>query len=269
MLVADDAGILPRVRDLLISVPLGVTCAVLLIFFLSVSFAARAMVSRRCADDTGEVLVDQANHLLTGLAATFAFFVGFAITVTWGAVSAGQLAVEQQAAAIQQMAWQIKTIPDRAESAALMDKLRTYATTAATADDAFLTSGDTANLPSAVALDRFEDGLHIYAFGPKAPAQEVSSLVVAASALGTTSASVSAVAKRTIPGMLAVLLVVSGVLVAAVMGITTVKSHRPFLMFVWCLIPALSITVVIALAFPFAHLIGVNLAPLQMVSQRL
>jgi len=37
----------------------------------------------------------------------------------------------------------------------------------------------------------------------------------------------------------------------------------------WCLIPALSITVVIAFAFPFAHRIGVNLAPLQAVAEHL
>jgi len=35
-----------------------------------------------------------------------------------------------------------------------------------------------------------------------------------------------------------------------------------------CLIPALSITVVIALAFPFAHRTGVHLAALQAVAER-
>jgi hypothetical protein len=40
-------------------------------------------------------------------------------------------------------------------------------------------------------------------------------------------------------------------------------------MLVWCIIPALSITVVIALAFPFAGGIGVDLGPLQSVAQQL
>ncbi|MDA0252861.1 MAG: hypothetical protein O3B27_12795 [Actinomycetota bacterium] len=253
-------------RDLLTSTPLWAICALLLVFFIGVSYSARALIRRRCSGDTCEDLADQASHLLTGLAATFAFFVGFAITVTWGAVSAGQAAVEQQAAAIQQMAWKLNNIPDRAASAALMDKLGTYAATAANADDAFLVRGDTTNLPSLIPLDRFEDALHIYAFGPSAKPQEVNSLVTAAALVGTSSATVAAVAKRTLPGVLAALLLITGVLVAIVMGITTVTTRRPVLFFVWCLIPALSITVVIALAYPFAHRIGVNLAPLQAVA---
>jgi len=255
------------VRDLIIALPLWLILAVLLVFFCAVIVAARRLVLHRCSDDTCEDLVDQATNLLTGLAATFAFFVGFAITVTWGAVATGQAAVEQQAASIQQMAWRLNNIGDRAESAALMDKLRTYATTAATADDPFLIRGDTTNLPSAVPLDRFEDALHIYAFGSGAAPQEVNSLVTGAATVGTNAATVAAVAKRTLPGVLAILLVVSGILVALVMGIMTAGSSRPILMYVWALVPALSITVVIALAFPFAHRIGVSLAPLQAVAE--
>ena len=249
--------------------PLWVILAVLLVFFGVVIFAARRLVLRRCSNDTCEDLVEQAKNLLTGLAATFAFFVGFAITVTWGAVATGQVAVEQQAASIQQMAWRLNNIADKAESRALMDKLTTYTTTAATEDDAFLVRGGTANLPSAVPLDRFEDALHIYAFGSTAAPQEVNSLVTGAATVGTNAATVAAVAKRTLPGVLAILLVVSGVLVALVMGIMTASSTRPILMYVWAIVPALSITVVIALAFPFAHRIGVNLAPLQAVAENL
>ncbi len=256
-------------RDLIIAVPLWAIMAALLLLFSAVIFTARRIVRRRCADDTCEEIAEQANSLATGLAATFAFFVGFAITVTWGAVSTGQAAVEQQAASIQQMAWGLNNIANRTESAALMEKLRTYATTAATADDPFLIRGDTANLPSAVPLDRFEDALHTYAFGSTAAVQEVNSLVTRAGALGTNSAVVSAVAQRSLPGVLGILLVVAGVLVAAVIGFTTVTARRPVLMYVWALIPALSITVVVALAFPFAHRIGVSTAPLQAVAENL
>lgn len=256
-------------RDLIIAVPLWGILAVLLVFFCAVILAARRLVLRRCSEDTCADLAEQAQHLITGLAATFAFFVGFAITVTWGAVATGQAAVEQQAASIQQMAWRLNNIGSKTESAALMDKLRTYATTAATADDPFLIRGDTNNLPSSIPLDRFEDALHVYAFGSAAAPQEVNSLVTGAAAVGTNAATVAAVAKRTLPGILAILLVVTGVLVAVVMGIMTVSTSRPILMYVWALVPALSITVVIALAFPFAHRIGVNLAPLQAVAENI
>lgn len=82
-------------RDLIIAVPLWAIMAALLLLFSAVIFTARRIVRRRCADDTCEEIAEQANGLATGLAATFAFFVGFAITVTWGAVSTGQAAVEQ------------------------------------------------------------------------------------------------------------------------------------------------------------------------------
>lgn len=256
-------------RDLIIALPLWLIVAVLLVFFCGVIFTARWLISRQCGEDAREELVDQAKSLLTGLAATFAFFVGFAITVTWGAVSAGQVAVEQQAASIQQMAWKLNSITNQGESTALMDKLRTYALTAATEDDPYLIRGDTTNLPSTIPLDHFEDALHTYAFGPTAAPQEVNSLVTAAATVGTNSATVSAVAQRSLPGVLTTLLLTSGVLVAVVMGIMTVTSRRPALMYVWALVPALSLTVVIALAFPFAHGIGVNLAPLQAVAGNL
>ena len=256
-------------RDLFISVPIWVVAVLLLAFFVAVTLVVRAVVTSRCGDSSREELANEATRLLTGLAATFAFFVGFAITVTWGAVAAGQAAVEQQSSAIQQMNWSINNIPDKEESAILREKLRLYATTAAYENTDYLARGEPSNLPSAIPLDRFQDALHIYAFGPKAPKAEVSSLVSAAANLGSTAAAVSAVAQRTLPDLLAVLLLVTGVLVAGVMGVSTVSARHPVLMLVWCVIPALSITVVVALAFPFASGIGVDLAPLQSVAQQL
>jgi len=119
------------VRDLFISVPLWLIAALLFAFFALATVLARAVVTRRCSAESREELADEATRLLTGLAATFAFFVGFAITVTWGAVAAGQAAVEQQSAAVQNMNWSINNIPDRAEGALLREKLLLYATAAA------------------------------------------------------------------------------------------------------------------------------------------
>lgn len=253
-------------RDFLLAMPSGAVALALFAFFGAVALGAR-WLGRRCVSQERRTdLAEEAGRLLTGLAATFAFFVGFAITVTWGAVSAGQSAVEQHASALKQMSWSINSVPDRAESTALMAKLRDYATAVANDDAAHLVRGDTTELPSAVQLDRFEDALHTYAYGPTARGPEVSSLVREAASVSGTSAEVSAVAQRSLPGRLAALLLVTGVLVAGVMGITTVNAHYPVLMFVWCLIPALSITVVVTLAFPFA---GVKMAPLTSVAQQL
>lgn len=248
-------------------------------FFCAVSYATRALVLRFCGDGDREDLADQAKGLLTGVAATFAFFVGFAINISWGAVTAGQIAVEQQAAAVQQAAWELDNVTDRAQSAALMDKLRAYATTAAGADIDFLRRGDTTDLPSAAPLNAFEDAVRAYAYGPQAAgpraagpqaaSQQVTGLVSAATSLRTSAASVAAVANRGLPVPMVGLLFVVGVLSTIVLGITAVSYSRPSLTYIWCLIPAMSMTVVAALAYPFALRTGANLAALQAVAAAL
>jgi len=253
------------VRDLIIALPLWAIMLVLLALFTGVSFAARELVRRRCSAEYREELADQAKNLLTGVAATFGFFVGFAITVTWGGVSAAQTAVEQQAAAVTQMSRELGNISDRSQSASLAGQLRTYAELAATEDADFLRRGQASRLPSTTALDRFEDALYAYAYGSQAPAREVPGLTAAATALETSAAGVSAVANRSLPAPLGALLLFIGALASTVMGITTVAYRRPVLISVWCLIPAVSIAVVLGLAFPFAVRGGFPLAALQAV----
>ncbi len=46
-------------------------------------------------------------------------------------------------------------------------------------------------------------------------------------------------------------------------------SKPPSLTLFWCVVPALSIAVVMALDYPFAGEIGVNLQPLLVVAERL
>lgn len=255
-------------RSLIISVPPVAGIAVLFVFFCAVCFAARGLVMRRCEGESREELAEQARGLLTGVSATFAFFVGFAISICWGAVTAGQNAVEQQAAAISQLAWEINNVPDKAESAALTDKLKAYAAVAANQDDDYLARGITVRLPSAAPMESLEDAVHTYVAGRSGgPAN----LENATSALVAASATVAAVANRSLPRPLFVLLLIVAILVSAVMGVSTVTYGRPSMVFVyvWCLIPALSLTVVLALAFPFALRSGLPLAPLRAVAQQL
>ena len=260
---------LARVRVLLISLPNWAITAIMLAFFCAVSYATRALVLRFFGDDDREDLAEQAKGLLTGVAATFAFFVGFAINISWGAVTAGQIAVEQQAAAIQQTAWELDNVTDRAQAAALMDKLRAYATTAAGADSDFLRRGNTTDLPSAVPLNAFEDAVRAYAYGPQATGQQGTALVSAATSIRTSAASVAAVANRGLPFPMVVLVFVVGVLATIMLGITAASYSRPSLTYIWCLIPAISMTVVAVLAYPFALRTGANLAALQAVAAAL
>lgn len=224
-------------RDLIISLPVGIIALLLLGGFAVVSFGARELVRRWCSDEDRQELAEQAQNVLTGVAATFAFFVGFAITVTWGAVTAAQGAVEQQATAVRQMARQVDNIADRDRSADLMNRLRVYATTVAADDANALSRGSTGALPSAAALNRFEDEVNAFAYGPTATERETAQLSEAGSTLGTSAA--------------------------------TVAYRRPYLIFVWCLIPAISIAVVAGLAFPFALRPGMPMAPMKAVAQEL
>lgn len=242
----------------------------LLVIFGLVCFAARSVVIRRCDDEAREELADQAKGLLTGLAATFAFFVGFAISIGWGAVSAAQSAVEQQATAITQMDWELRNMKDASQSGALRDKLRTFVETAAHQDTGFLARGVTIGLPSAVPLEEFETAVRTYADN-QTDSRASDRLTRAASALVSSSAAVASVANRALPPALAALLFLVAVLVSAAMGISTVTYGRRSMVFVavWCLVPALSLTVVVALAYPFAVRSGLTVAPLRAVAQHL
>lgn len=251
-------------RSFIISLPPQAIALGLLVFFMAVCFTARRVVLRRCDEETREELADQAKGLMTGMAATFAFFVGFAISISWGAVSAAQSAVEQQTSAIQQASWEIRNIADPAQSTVLMDKLRTYVSAAAGLDAGFLARGVSIDLPSAVPLEDLETALRTYA--DKQPdSREASRLSTVASSLVSASASVAAVANRALPQPLMALLLLVAILVSASMGISTVTYGRRSMVFVgvWCLVPAMSLTVVLALAYPFALRSGLTLAPLE------
>lgn len=257
-------------RSVLISLPPVAIAGMLLVFFCTMSVLARRLVLRHFSAETRKELADQSQGALTGMAATFALFIGFAISISWGAVAEAQRDVEHHAAAIQQMTWELRNIPDAAEAGDLTAKLAAYASTAAYADVPFLARGVTVGLPSSPRLDEFETALNAY-LARNADHNEADSLHSAMSQLVSSASTVSAVASRTLPRPLMSLLFIVAVLVAVVMGISTVTYGRASVVFVWvsCLIPALSIAVVVALAYPFALRTGLTTAPLRVVAEYL
>ena len=251
-------------REVLVSIPAWAGVLLLFLIFLAVSLGSRAFVIRRCTESRREELAGHASSLVTGTAASFGFFVGFAITMTWGAVSAGQAAVETQAAHAQQLAWTVQNISDQAASDQIIGNLHSYLTAAAVQDGPYLEVGDTLELPSAQPLDVLQSAVHGYAFGPNSADPEVSGLVSAAADLTESAAAVAAVAQRSLPPLVAVLLFVTAVLLAAIMGISNATTARPWLLGVWCLIPALAIVVI-----PGPGGIGIDLSPLRLVAERI
>lgn len=257
-------------RAFIIAIPPAAIAVSLLVIFGLICLAARQLVLRHCDEEAREELAEQAKGLLTGLAATFAFFVGFAITISWGAVSAAQSAVEQETAAVTQMDWELRNMSDVSQSGALRDKLRTFVEAAAYEDTGFLARGVTLGLPSAVPLEEFEGAVRTYT-DQRPDNRESTRLSTAASTLVSSSSSVSSVANRFLPHPMVALLLLVAILVSVAMGISTVTYGRRSLtfVFVWCLVPALSLTVVLALAYPFALRTGLPVAPLRAVAAHL
>ena len=93
------------IRELLDGMPAWLLIALCFGLFAAICAIARYLVRTRTTDERREELADYAGKLLGPLGATFAFLVGFAITMTWSALSAGQDAVDLQASSAQQVSW--------------------------------------------------------------------------------------------------------------------------------------------------------------------
>jgi len=249
------------------ALPLPLVVAILFAVLAAVSIATRRFILRRYDDDGRESLAREAYDLR--IAATFAIFVGFALSISWGAVTAAQTAVEDQATAIHQTVWDLRNIPNQSDSAELMALMRNYATTVVSQDAAALRKGSADELPSAVSLDRFRDALVAHISGPRAAQWQVDRLLSDSDAISSASARVEAVANRVLPRSLATLVLALGVLSAIVMAVAAVAYDRPKMIFVWDLVAALCITTVVALAYPFALRSGTTLEALRTVAHQL
>src|SRR5258705_11272398 len=84
------------------------------VFFAAISAGCRLALSRMASPERSAELEDFAGKLLGVFGATFAFLVGFAVTITWSAVSTGQDAVDLQASSAQQLYWATSAIQDQA-----------------------------------------------------------------------------------------------------------------------------------------------------------
>ena len=67
---------------------------------------------------------------------TLAFLIGFAVTITWGAMSAAQTSVEKVASSAQQISWLTENLQDRAEARVINRDLSQYLVTITNQDRA-------------------------------------------------------------------------------------------------------------------------------------
>lgn len=239
------------------------------VFFAGMSAAARFAVRRVTSADRQDQVTDYATKTLGPIGTTFAFLIGFAATMTWSAMNAGQEAVDAQATSAQQLAWATKSIADKTGAAQVIGNLDRYLTAAAEEDPKFLAVGDATGLPSAPAFDTLQHSVHNVAYSKQTTAAEANAMTLAAAALTTAQAKVAAVSQRSLPGLMTGLLVASGALLAVVMGVAAAEVVRPYLMYGWALVLAIAMALVLTLDVPFGGGIRVNMRPMVDVSDNL
>lgn len=242
--------------------PIWFTCLVLFLIFAAVALLSRAFARKKLSDAARNDIESHAGKMIAGFAASFAFFTGVAISMTWGALSSAQSAVEDLTAKSEQVGWAIGNITDQEEAENLQQYLNAYLQSVIGPDRAYLAAGSTADLPSDQTMDKMQDAIHAFAYAPRTPNSESTALVSSAQALGTSNATFAAVAERAMPGLMALLLLVTATLLSITVGLSSISIQRPFLAVLWCFLIALSISLVFALDHPFGGDVTVNLQPL-------
>jgi hypothetical protein len=239
------------------------------VFFATLSLVSRYAVRQVQSHERRAEITDYSSKTLGPIGATFAFLIGFAATMTWSALNAGQEAVDSQATSAQQLAWATKSISNTAGMAQVIGNLNRYLATAADGDVEFLARGEVLSLPSAQAFDTLQHSVHSVAYSKGTTTQEATSMTLAASALTAAQAKVSAVAQRSLPPLMTGLLIASGALLAVAMGAAAAEVSRPYLMYGWAVVSAIALALVFTLDVPFRGMIRVDMGPLVAVSQSL
>ncbi|MFM2438046.1 MAG: hypothetical protein RLZ55_863 [Actinomycetota bacterium] len=169
--------------------------------------------------------------------------------MTWGAVNAGQDAIDSLAASAQQLSWSSSNINDKAGATQIQAELAAYLNAFVTSDAEALAAGTVPPLPSARQFDQLQDGVHAVAYRGGDSVPEASGIVSAAAAPTAAQSKVTSVAQRALPPLLIVLILLSGALLAVGMG-TAAAVERPLLMCGWAFVAALSLTMVLLLDYP-------------------
>lgn len=256
-------------RALIHESPWWLLIGLFFVLFAGISAAARFAVPHVTSKDRQDQATDYAAKMLGPIGTTFAFLIGFAATMTWSAMSAGQEAVDAQATSAQQLAWATKAIADKTGAAQVIGNLDRYLAAASEQDPKFLAVGDATDLPSAQAFDILQHSVHNVAYSQQTTAAEANAMTTAAAALTAAQAKVAAVSQRSLPGLMTGLLIASGVLLAVVMGVAAAGVFRPYLMYGWALVLAIAMALVLTLDVPFGGGIRVNMGPMVDVSGNL
>lgn len=252
-----------------VNLPVWIILFVCTSIFLSVMFGARHIVRRYSTEHQAET-IDLAKSMNGPTAASLAFLVGFAVTLSVGTITAAQQAVEKVAIEAQQLALVADSLENTSEAEKINASLTAYLTTIAEDDRTSLEAGQFVEMPSFVDLETLqEDVRKLSVSGSTTKSDTASTLQSSVSNLARAQADLNAVARRDVPPIVLQLLFLTGVLSAVTVGIVAAGVERPRLIVGWALISALGLTVVLALNDPFGGGVSVTFQPLLDAASRI
>jgi hypothetical protein len=239
--------------------------------FLLIMFGSRLLLGRTTAGKRQEELSDLAGSLNGPVGATLAFLVGFAVSITWTTMSTAQTDVERLAAQAQQTALLAGSVLDPADSATVTSDVAAYLTAIADQDSAVLATEETTEMPSFPALEKLQSDVRdlVRSGGAGEDATVLRTVQNNVITMAGTQAELNAVARRGLPSIVLQLLVLTGCLSAATVGMLAVGVHRPYLIVGWAFVIAMGLTVVIAIYNPFAGSVSITFDPLLDAAQRI
>jgi len=238
---------------------------------LMVMFGARLALTRSHDRERRAELAGLADSMNGPVGASLAFLVGFAVTITWTTMSSAQSSIEKIAAQSQQMALLAGGVLTPAESDKVAQDLATYLRVIADQDSVVLATGEVPEMPSFGPLETLETDVRELERTPRSgnDAAQVAALHNDVVQLAETQAELNAVARRGLPSVVLQLLILTGSLSAATVGMLAVGIRRPYLIVGWALVIAMGLTVVIALYDPFSGSVSVTYDPITDAAQRI
>ncbi len=250
--------------------PTGLVLVLFSVIFLAVMFGARLLLARFSQGERRTELSGLAGSMNGPVGASLAFLVGFAVTITWTTMATAQTSVEKLAAQAQQTALLAESVLTPTETTKVAADLSTYLTAIADQDSAVLATGEVSEMPSFDALEALQNDVREMERTPRdaTDASLVRTLHSDVVQLAETQSELNAVARRGLPSVVLQLLILTGCLSAATVGMLAVDVERPYLIVGWALVIAMGLTVVIALYNPFAGSVSITFDPLMDAASR-
>jgi hypothetical protein len=251
--------------------PSWVVLAVFALGSLTVMFGARFLLSRHSDADRREELSGLAGSLNGPVGATLAFLVGFAVSITWTTMSSAQSSVEKLAAQAQQTALLVGSTLAPVDDERISTDMVAYLQAIADRDSVVLAQEEVTEMPSFAALEKLQNDVHDLERNAADGADTTSLRTLQSGVLQMAQfqAELNAVARRGLPPVVLQLLIATGCLSAATVGLLAVNVRRPYLIVGWAVVIAMGLTVVIALYNPFEGSVAVTFDPLLDAAQRI